>query len=71
MGYRLALSQMRGANIAFNASEVISSVVIEPQQSREETRIQLEAFLEKNAIAHRRGARSTEGVIVIYSTRRG
>ncbi|MGI6149922.1 MAG: DUF3084 domain-containing protein [Firmicutes bacterium] len=61
-GYRLAFSQMRGANIAFNASEVISSVVIEPQQSREEIRIQLEAFLgEVDAIAYRRGARSTEG----------
>jgi len=61
-GYRLAFSQMRGANIAFNASEVISSVVIEPGQSRTAIRSALDAFLaEVDDIAYRRGARSTDG----------
>lgn len=61
-GYRLAFSQMRGANIAFNASEVISSLVIEPGQSRTAIRTALESFLaDVDNIAYRRGARSTDG----------
>jgi multidrug efflux pump subunit AcrA (membrane-fusion protein) len=61
-GYRLAFGQMRGANIAFNASEVISSVVIEPGQSRAAIRNALDGFLNTvDDIAYRRGARSTDG----------
>lgn len=62
MDYYFAFHQMQGANIAFNASEVISAVVIEPNKTREEIRLVIEDFLaEVDDIAYRRSARASEG----------
>ncbi|NLM39344.1 MAG: DUF3084 domain-containing protein [Firmicutes bacterium] len=62
MDYYFAFHQMQGANIAFNASEVISTVVIEPHRTREEIRHIVEDFLaEVDSIAYRRSARASEG----------
>src|SRR5690554_3044118 len=57
-----AFRQIQGSNIAFNASEVISTVIIEPTQSREKARTILEDFLaEVDSIAYRRSARTDDG----------
>ncbi|HHT42221.1 MAG TPA: DUF3084 domain-containing protein [Firmicutes bacterium] len=54
-----AFGQIRAADIAFNASEVILTTVIEPGLSREEVRAALENFLlEVDDVAYRRSARA-------------
>ena len=56
-----AWGQIRGANIAFNASEVILTTVIRKGLDREEVRATLEQFmLEVDDAAYRRGARAPE-----------
>lgn len=57
-----AFGQIRSADIAFSASEVILSTVIEKGQSREEVRSALEEFLlQVDEVAYRRSARTGEG----------
>ena len=54
--------QIRGSNIAFNASEVILTTVIPYGQSRAEMRAALEEFLaEVDKVAYGRSARQPEG----------
>ena len=56
-----AFGQIRSADIAFYASEVILSTVIEKGMSREEVRAALENFLrEVDEVAYRRSARAGE-----------
>ncbi|MDI9412073.1 MAG: DUF3084 domain-containing protein [Bacillota bacterium] len=56
-----AFGQIRGANIAFNASEVILTTVLKKGLSREEIRKALERFIhEVDEVAYRRSARVSE-----------
>lgn len=56
-----AFGQIREANIAFNASEVILTTVVNKGLSREEIRANLEGFmLEVDEVAYRRSARVRE-----------
>lgn len=56
-----AFGQMRTADIAFNASEVILTTVVSKGQGREEVRAHLERFMQEvDAEAYRRSARATE-----------
>lgn len=56
-----AFGQIREANIAFNASEVILTTVVPTGLTREEIRVQLEEFmLEVDEVAYRRSARVQE-----------
>ncbi len=53
--------QMRMADIAFNASEVILTTVVSKEFSREEIRIHLEQFMQEvDEVAYRRGARAAD-----------
>ena len=56
-----AFGQIRGADIAFNASEVILTTVIKKGLDREEVRATLEHFLQEvDEVAYRRSARAPE-----------
>ncbi len=57
-----AFGQIRSADIAFSASEVILTTVIEKGLSREEVRTALEEFLQEvDEVAYRRSARARDG----------
>lgn len=57
----MAWGQIRGSDIAFNASEVILTTVIRKGWGREEIRAQLEHFMhEVDDVAYRRSARAPE-----------
>ncbi|HPT83229.1 MAG TPA: DUF3084 domain-containing protein [Limnochordia bacterium] len=57
-----AFGQIRSADIAFYASEVILTTVIEKGLTREEVRAALEGFLQEvDEVAYRRSARAGEG----------
>lgn len=56
-----AFGQMRMADIAFNASEVILTTVVSKDLGREDVRAQLESFIkEVDDVAYRRSARASE-----------
>lgn len=56
-----AWGQIRGANIAFNASEVILTTVVKKGLSRADVRIALERFMQEvDAAAYNRSARAPE-----------
>lgn len=59
-----AFGQIRGSNIAFNASEVILTTVIKKGQSREEIHTKLERFLQEvDDVAYRRSGRVQDSQI--------
>lgn len=56
-----AFGQIRGADIAFNASEVILTTVIHKGGTREQVRAALEEFIQEvDEVAYRRSARASE-----------